>query len=265
MVSRRGSTSLAISRKLGSPSGSLMSKGGSDSRWTPAVVTTAMTESFTGLASRAHGTAVASTKRCRRAHCRPNHGTCLKSRTATALLTSRNICTRRLLKKAHLLRWRPRPHAQRTESTPRVRPSGAALHLDLFEQPASFPHPARSLPSSLAGPDDRLAFLHLIALHGGGDRPVKQSGTRWPHHHVQKIAVNGLPAQRELGQRDRAVPRRAPLDADPPPDRDPDGLVQPLVRDVSEEIAERGPLENVAQRCLPLGEELALVESHGQR
>src|SRR5574341_2661921 len=44
----------------------------------------------------------------------------------------------RLLKKAHLLRWRPRPHAQRTESTPRVRPSGAASHLDLFEQPANF-------------------------------------------------------------------------------------------------------------------------------
>ena len=45
---------------------------------------------------------------------------------------------RRMLKKAHLLRWRPRPHAQRTESTPRVRPSGAASHLDLFEHPASF-------------------------------------------------------------------------------------------------------------------------------
>src|SRR5437867_7264330 len=27
-------------------------------------------------------------------------------------------------------RWRPRPHAQRTESTPRARPSGAALQLD---------------------------------------------------------------------------------------------------------------------------------------
>src|SRR5213593_1092381 len=27
-------------------------------------------------------------------------------------------------------RWRPRPHAQRTGSTPRVRPSGAALQLD---------------------------------------------------------------------------------------------------------------------------------------
>src|SRR6266404_6959098 len=43
---------------------------------------------------------------------------------------------RRLLKKAHLLRWRPRLHAQRTESTPRVQPSGAASQLDLFEQPA---------------------------------------------------------------------------------------------------------------------------------
>src|SRR5712692_5722171 len=43
---------------------------------------------------------------------------------------------RRLLQKAHLLRWRPWPHAQRTGSTPRVRPAGAASHLDLFEQPA---------------------------------------------------------------------------------------------------------------------------------
>ena len=42
---------------------------------------------------------------------------------------------RRLMKKAHLLRWRPRPHAQRTESTPRVRLAGAASHLDLFDQP----------------------------------------------------------------------------------------------------------------------------------
>src|SRR5262249_26650316 len=30
--------------------------------------------------------------------------------------------------KGHLRPWRPRPHAQRTESTPRVRPSGAAFH-----------------------------------------------------------------------------------------------------------------------------------------
>src|SRR5207247_4401803 len=32
---------------------------------------------------------------------------------------------------------RPRSHAQRTGSTPRVRPSGAASHLDPFEQPAN--------------------------------------------------------------------------------------------------------------------------------
>ncbi len=32
--------------------------------------------------------------------------------------------------RAHLRRWRPWPHAQRTGSTPRVRPSGAALQLD---------------------------------------------------------------------------------------------------------------------------------------
>src|SRR6266705_6667564 len=42
----------------------------------------------------------------------------------------------RLLKRAHLLRWRPRSHAQRTGSTPRVPPSGAASHLDPFEPPA---------------------------------------------------------------------------------------------------------------------------------
>src|SRR5258706_9348424 len=33
---------------------------------------------------------------------------------------------------------RPRLHAQRAEGTPRVRPSGAASHLDLFEQPGVF-------------------------------------------------------------------------------------------------------------------------------
>src|SRR6266852_5947845 len=36
----------------------------------------------------------------------------------------------RAMIRAHLRRWRPRPHAQRTGSTPRVRPSGAALQLD---------------------------------------------------------------------------------------------------------------------------------------
>src|SRR6266545_387659 len=39
--------------------------------------------------------------------------------------------------------WRPRPHAQRTGSTPRVRPSGAALHLDLLSSLRVFPHPVK--------------------------------------------------------------------------------------------------------------------------
>jgi hypothetical protein len=45
--------------------------------------------------------------------------------------------SRRLLKRAHLLSLgRPRPHAQRRRTTPRVRPSGVASHLGPFEQPA---------------------------------------------------------------------------------------------------------------------------------
>ena len=42
------------------------------------------------------------------------------------------------LKKAHLLRWRPRQPAQRRATTPRRLPSGAASQLDLFEPPAGF-------------------------------------------------------------------------------------------------------------------------------
>ena len=39
--------------------------------------------------------------------------------------------------KAPLLRWRPRPRAQRTRDTPRVRPSGAASQLDLSRPPGA--------------------------------------------------------------------------------------------------------------------------------
>ena len=48
----------------------------------------------------------------------------------------------RRLKRAHLLRWRPRPHARRTRSTPRGLPSGAASHLNPFEPSARFSQPA---------------------------------------------------------------------------------------------------------------------------
>jgi hypothetical protein len=43
----------------------------------------------------------------------------------------------RLLRRAHLLRWRPRRRAHRTASTPRAQLSGAASQLDPSEQPAA--------------------------------------------------------------------------------------------------------------------------------
>src|SRR5262245_56371306 len=49
---------------------------------------------------------------------------------------SSRLSRSRLLRRAHLLRRRPRLHARRTESTPRVQPSGAASHLDPSRQPA---------------------------------------------------------------------------------------------------------------------------------
>src|SRR6266436_3002681 len=70
--------------------------------------------------------------------------------------------------RAHLLRWRPRLRAQRTESTPRTQPSGAASHLDLFAQPAAVSFARRSaedIQRWLRGPEageDR----------GGGDAEV---------------------------------------------------------------------------------------------
>ncbi len=39
--------------------------------------------------------------------------------------------------RAHLLRWRPRPGAQRRETTPRARPSGAASQMDPSRRPGS--------------------------------------------------------------------------------------------------------------------------------
>src|SRR5438128_8439664 len=49
---------------------------------------------------------------------------------ATRLHDPQEYRMTRAMIRAHLRRWRPRPHAQRPESTPRVRPSGGALQLD---------------------------------------------------------------------------------------------------------------------------------------
>src|SRR5712692_3749209 len=87
----------------------------------------------------------------------------------------REYLARRLLKEAHLLRWRPWPHARRTGSTPRVRLAGAASHLDLFEQPAgvfaSCEQAAERGPSaSLAPLAARSTYREYASRAAGGRR-----------------------------------------------------------------------------------------------
>jgi len=96
---------------------------------------------------------------------------------------------RRMLKKAHLLRWRPRPHAQRGETTPRVRPSGAASHLDLFEHPASCSAFCERGGARRSMPAGRLRGAQAVIPPAQGHepprpldpRPVKQI----PDHHQE--------------------------------------------------------------------------------
>src|SRR5688500_3865942 len=83
MVTSPRGASNGTTRKVGSPSGSVMSKGGSAFRWTPAVVTSATRASRTGVRRGAHGTDRDSTNPRRRAHASPSHGSRLKSCTAT--------------------------------------------------------------------------------------------------------------------------------------------------------------------------------------
>src|SRR5882672_8485911 len=51
--------------------------------------------------------------------------------------------------RGHLLRWRPRPGAQRRETTPRARPSGAASHMTPSRPSAP---PCRQRPSGMRAP-----------------------------------------------------------------------------------------------------------------
>src|SRR5687767_5599289 len=75
--------------------------------------------------------------------------------------------------RAQLLRWRPRPHAQRTESTPRVRPSGAASQLDPSPR-SSQVSPKRMLKASCSSRKFPDLFLRdgdrEGRLGGGADR-----------------------------------------------------------------------------------------------
>src|SRR5215471_17584000 len=73
--------------------------------------------------------------------------------------------TRRSLKRVQMRGGAPRPHAQRTESTPRVRPWGAASHLDPFERPAgSGGRRARGRVSFVVHPPRRGAAMKIVGV-----------------------------------------------------------------------------------------------------
>src|SRR5215467_941611 len=104
--------------------------------------------------------------------------------------------------RAHLLRCRARPHAQRTESTPRVRPSRGASQLDPSRRPPMSTLPA-TLPSTPpAGPSCRPSILPPASAHallqsrrlaggeGFGERYVL--GPVHVHHRLDHLAVHRL-------------------------------------------------------------------------
>ena len=114
-----------------------------------------------------------------------------------------------MLKKAHLLRWRPRPHAQRRETTPRVRPSGAASHLDLFEHPAALQQSPREVRHGLH------RYERRSGVPGRGPR-VPRGQCRAQERHVRDLAEpvrrRGPPARQGVpAQEGRGGIRRARL------------------------------------------------------
>ena len=69
---------------------------------------------------------------------------------AAAVSEALAAATRAADTRRHLLRWRPRPGAQRRATTPRARPSGAASHLD----PSRRPGRARLTKGASTGPSE---------------------------------------------------------------------------------------------------------------
>src|SRR6266545_1671091 len=83
-------------------------------------------------------------KRPSRREFNPAIADCGLQGTATSPSSTAN--RRRAAIRGHLLRWRRRQPAQRTESTPRWLPSGAASHLTPSRRPTKFVAPPTSTP-----------------------------------------------------------------------------------------------------------------------
>ena len=100
--------------------------------------------------------------------------------TATSPSSTAHRCRSSI--RVQLLRWRPRSHAQRTLSTPRVRPSGAASHLGPSRQPA------RSISSRADSPTlgrRSPAQAPRDAKFNGGGGGIRTHGTVARTRHFQ--------------------------------------------------------------------------------
>src|SRR6267142_1663252 len=121
-----------------------------------------------------------------------------------ALMAASTYHTARLLKKAHLLRWRPRSHAQRTERTPRMRPSGAASHVDFFEQPVLGAGLADRQSRNKLGAEDE-DDARVVGEHGDAHEGAERSVDPVVHAHAEDVpAEEVLGALEEHGGEERA-------------------------------------------------------------
>src|SRR6266478_77655 len=131
----------AVSPSLTSPPGASWLRGQSPAGEAPTWATSAWMERSCGCQAATTTWSTRSTpprERCGASRWArsPTASRCGRSLAATRSATPAT-CASRLPIRGHLLRWRPRPQAQRTESTPRLRSSGAASHLTPSRQPAS--------------------------------------------------------------------------------------------------------------------------------
>src|SRR5262249_7876642 len=120
----------------------------------------------------------------------------------------------------------------------------------------------RTQPELAACVDEGAPRLYLYAVDHRGHLPSEEPPTGPAHDDVDQDATDALTAQLQVGHRHAPVAARVPRSAfhvDPGAHRDPYRLIEPLVRDVGKELGERGPLEEVAERRLPLGKELPLL------
>jgi hypothetical protein len=92
--------------------------------------------------------------------------------------------------RVHLLRWRPRPGAQRRATTSRARPSGAASQLDPSRRPA--PAPVLLPPRPVA---DRRVVRYAHARRSGDRHPLERSRAHESDSRLRLRRTRGLEAR----------------------------------------------------------------------